>query len=176
MVALFVSCSTVPGPEVIPTFEYTFESEDCLDQFEVTRGASIQGTEKWSEVQIDSTTSYEGRASLMLRVNRETTRFYFVGTYLPIDKTSYRYVCYVKGDGIRRDGSQFNNSYVGFFIRYLNGKKKFVVTHNNGTFNWREETGFIRISNSADIDSIQFGVFLSKSGSMWVDNIKLYLD
>lgn len=172
----FVSCSTVPGPDVTPTLQYGFEKEDDLAAFELTRGASIAGDEKWSEVKIDDNASFEGTSSLMLSADSNTTRFYFAGIYLPVDKTSYRYICNVKGEGLKREGQQFNNSYAGFLIRYLDGKKKFIVTHNNGTFDWREEKGFIRIRNSQDIDSIQFGVFLSKTGTLWVDNIKLYID
>jgi hypothetical protein len=100
-----------------------------------------------------------------------------VGKQLPTDKRFYKYYCYVKGADIQKEAKQYNNCYVGFLARYKDGTKKFFVKQYHGTFDWRRSYTAADIRNDQDkIQSMVFGVFLSKTGTFWVDEVQLFLD
>jgi hypothetical protein len=172
------SCSTLASTSkpTIQQYSIGFEKTGDFALFEIKQGAMLSDEENWSNVLIDNTNSFTGSSSIMLSADKDTKRFRIVGIYLPLEKASYKYSCYVKGNGIKLDGKQYNNAYTGLFIRYMDGKKKFVVNQNNGTFNWRKVKGGIRIIDTKGIESIQFAIFLSKSGTLWVDDIDLTVE
>ena len=80
----------------------------------------------------------------------------------------------IRGENIHKEGNQFNNCYVGFIYMDASGNRQFCINSYDGSFNWQQDTLQMN-TEELGASSIQFLIFLSKSGTLWVDDV-VFLD
>lgn len=172
--ALLVSCVTTSNAGVSDAlYQIGFENKDDFEKFKMIKGASLGADPKWSKVEIDDTISHTGSSALRLTANAETQKFYSAEIDLPVENKKYTATFYINGKGIKREGKQFNSAYAGFIIRYKNGKKRFITYNTASTQDWIKVSRSIRLTGEKAIQSMSFAVFLSKTGTMWLDDIQI---
>jgi hypothetical protein len=174
---MILACSdpVSPIPEkdnyIIQTI--SFDTTKDLSIFTFKLGASLSLDNIWSEYGIDNTTVYTGAGALKLSANKFTQKFYYAGLILQKGFSKYEISCYVKGDSLVQEGTQFDNCYIGFQIKNKDGTKTFKVNQYHGTFDWTSNYKSAEITDWTNIESIEVGIFLAISGSFWVDDIKI---
>jgi len=123
-------------------------------------------------VSIDTEGLSSGNAALRVDADSNTDTFLYLRKPILVKPGKIIVEYRARGEAIRKEGSQYGNSYVGFILVDAEGKKSFATNLHSGSFGWN---GF---SASADIDpkkikSIDFAVFLNESGTLWLDDIEV---
>lgn len=76
----------------------------------------------------------------------------------------------VRGENIHHEGNQFDNCYVGFIYRDAEGNRQFSSNRYEGSFDWRQDSLELSIEELR-ASGVEFCIFLSKSGTIWIDNV-----
>ena len=117
------------------------------------------------------TVRYEGKPSLKLCGDQKTHRWIFLSYKIPHFVKRLRVEFALKTENVRKEGNQFDNCYVGFMYRDEGDNKRFNVLNFNGTNEWDSHQLDFDIEET-HAHNVQFGIFLSKSGTMWVNGIR----
>jgi hypothetical protein len=141
----------------------------------VTRNAST--TPIGSRYEIDNTVFYSGDSSLKLSGDNTTTDWFWIGKQLLTNYNSIYLTYTVKGNNIIREGTQYQDCYVGFMFTDSNGNKTYKINSYSGTFDWSQ--GELRLS-AAELQSIRDSgsrvdlvIFLDMTGQLWVDDLEI---
>jgi hypothetical protein len=124
-----------------------------------------------SKVEQDFNVRYEGKPSLKLSGDESTNQWIFLSYKIPRFVKHLRFEFAVKTENVRKEGDQYNNCYIGFIYRDEFDNKKWKVIQFDGTNDWEKHSIILNIENVGAY-SVELGIFLSKSGAMWVNGIK----
>lgn len=137
---------------------------------EIRVGATSGIGRQLSQISQDSDIKTEGNSSLRLEGDIDTDRWNSL--FIPVPETtgSLNVVYSVRGEGINCEGNQFANCYVGFIYKDSEGNRQFSSNCYYGNFDWKKDSLQINIEElrASDID---FCVFLSMSGTLWIDDV-----
>jgi hypothetical protein len=172
----------------VAAFSEGFEAagaKDSLKGFAVNVGARISGGEgEDSRMDLDPNEASPGAAggaakgaargasSFRLEADSSTTFFRCLQKPIAVKKGKLTLSYSAKGEDIRKEGSQFGGSYVGFIIVDKSGGKHFSVKMHSGSFPWGDSSLSVDI-DSKQVSAIDFTIFLNESGKMWVDDVKV---
>lgn len=156
-----------------PVTRVDFEQTSDLDYFEIDFGANLDpSSSALSTYEIDSAHAASGLRSLRLAADDQTQRFYFLGLPLDLSAQSVTVTYQVRGENLRVEGGQFNNAYVKIITRSGGIPTFDGPVSYSGTFDWTNETITLDVPQTA-VDSFELGLFLSKSGEFWIDDITI---
>ena len=133
-------------------------------------GASSGPGQNTSEISRDTVIRMAGEASLKLSGDSVTNRWYAVYQDIPPGFSTLRIDYHVRAEEIRQEADQFDNCYVGFIYYDGNGSRHFHTNAYEGSFDWRSDSLTLDIEELGATD-IQFMIFLSMSGTFWVDEL-----
>ncbi|MCK5683121.1 hypothetical protein KAJ27_03335 [bacterium] len=129
------------------------------------------GEGPYSKIIQDTKIFNQGKSSLCIETNGQTRKFYSLEIKIPQNIKRLNYSYEIKGEGLQRQGRQFNNCYVGIMYRDVNGKYNFKINNYIGDFDWKKETKLIDLEKLDAYDA-SFNIFLSISGKLWIDDLK----
>jgi hypothetical protein len=159
----------------VPSFKEGFEGSvegTAPRGFAIKIGSYLQGAEGGpSRLSIDSASPSSG-ASLRLDADADTSSWLYLSKPVSVRPGELSASFKSKAEGIRKEGSQFGGSYVGFILEGPGGKKTFAVRILSGSFDWSGFEVSTRI-DPKEVRSIDFAVFLNESGTLWVDEIEV---
>lgn len=174
-IVLFLSaCDTGSGSSEDPITNVDFENSSDLDVFNRSVGARVDlPTTMYSTFEIDAAQARGGSGSLKLSASADTSHYYYFG--LPLE-TSFSTVTVdyaARGAGLTLDSGQYDNCYIGFLYRQnADDSYVFEVDSFDGTFDWT--TGSLTISTPSEpLETFELGIFLSKTGDFWIDDIEI---
>lgn len=162
------------GPKPVMEMACGFEGLEKVPgpAFSLELGASNKGKGGMGRVFLDTRAPYEGAASLGFSGSADTTIWRIVKLPLAIEKGKLSLSWAARGTGLRLEGEQFDNAYVGLIVTDKAGKKNFIVRKYGGTFDWRRDGLEIELDPDA-MSRVDFCIFLSISGELSVDDIKI---
>lgn len=120
----------------------------------------------------DSTVCFNGQPSFKLSGDINTHRWNFFSYRIPRYVKALKAEFAVKTENVRKEDNQYNNCYVGFVYRDENDEQRFHIAQFNGTNDWKVNQLFFNVQEQK-AHNVEFSIFLSKSGTMWVSSIKL---
>lgn len=133
-------------------------------------GAILGPGEIGSKIEVDQVVRRQGKTSLRLEARQETTVFYALS--MPIPTSSSSTVAanwHVRGSGIRRQGKQLDNCFVGLAYTDNDGQRQFLASNYDGTFPWTTGRAVVNLGKVGGRD-LEFVVFLSKTGQLWISD------
>jgi formylglycine-generating enzyme required for sulfatase activity len=170
--------TSTPTPIIVEEL-YDFENEkgDLPFGFVEDVGATNSNSQYiLSNYKIDDQVSHSGKKSLKLYGDKKATVWAIIQRPILPNYKSIEVSYYIKGNNIHKEGTQWDNCFVGFIISESNLERKLIVNRYGNTFNW--ERGSITL-NERDLQSInenngsiEFVMLLSMTGEFWVDDIK----
>jgi hypothetical protein len=170
------------SPSNITTETYDFENQTTAlpSGFQAVIGAQtspVSDNTVTSVYEIDNTVFYSGNSSLKLSGDNNTTDWYNIGKQILTNYESIYITYTVKGNDISREGSQFQDCYIGLIFTDSSGNKTVKKVSYGGTFDWSK--GELRLSD-AELQSIRdsgsrvdIAIFLDIPGQLWIDDLKI---
>ncbi|MCK5132102.1 MAG: hypothetical protein KAR40_08130 [Candidatus Sabulitectum sp.] len=150
----------------------------CFDDFDdgllrymqITVGATSGYGQRYSIISQDFSIKTGGGSSLRMEGSIDTDCWYALSQDVPQDIGTLRVEYNIRGEDIHCEGNQFDNCYAGFIYRDSRGNRQFCTNRYEGSFDWKQDSLQLNIEelNASDI---QFSIFLSKSGTLWVDDV-----
>jgi hypothetical protein len=158
---------------VAPLIDLDFENfEKGIPQYMSKGIGAYNGSSNIeSKVEQDFNVRYEDKPSLKLSGDEKTHKWIFLSYKIPRFVKRLHIEFAVKTENVRKEGTQFNNCYVGFMYRDEFDNKQFNTLQFDGTNEWSKHYIDFDIEET-HAHNIEFGIFLSKSGTMWVNGIK----
>ena len=135
-----------------------------------TIGASCGFDERYSLISQDCEIRTGGRGSLRMEGDIDTNLWYALILDVPLEADTLTVEYSVRGEDIRQEGNQFDNCYVGFTYSDSNGDRQFNRNTYAGSFDWMRDSLQLYMEELDALD-FQFIIFLSKSGTFWVDDV-----
>ncbi len=111
-----------------------------------------------------------GVSSLKIEGSIDTDRWLSLFQDVPQSTGTLSVEYSIQGEKIRLEGNQFDNCYVGFMYKDSLGNTQFCKNDYEGSFDWRQDSLQLNIDENYASD-IQFIIFLSKSGTVWIDDV-----
>ena len=182
---LFASCdsdnATVDelsgsGREQISTFDFENFCNGGPEGMEVSLGASTGETDICNLIMQDTVTFVSGRSSVSITGSSETTNWQRISTDIPNEVSCVTARFYAKGEDLGQELNQYNNCYAGFlYDDVFGGTATELIRFPMGTSDWMEFTVSLDIeANFAE--NVQFVIFSSISGTLWLDDLSLIYD
>ncbi len=134
--------------------------------------AGVSGMGKVSEIVVDSLIPSSEGACLTLRGDKDTQVWEVVSIPVDLNSGTLKANWSVQGQDLKKETDQYDNAFVGFTGQNSQGKPVFFVKKYNGSFPWQPGQMEIPV-NPASFKRLAFTIFLSKSGTLSVDNIKI---
>lgn len=164
-------------------FETKASKDAPVPDWTVSVGATNGATEPLSLVKLDAKEKKGGRASLLLSGDDTTRAWRILDQDLPVRPgATYRLTCQAKAEKIRQETiqgteiRQFGNSYVGLFV--FDGNGELLVRDfrqpSLPTSSWQEIA--IELAAPESARKVQAKIFLSMSGSLWVDDVQVEIE
>ncbi len=180
------ACSGGPPEEVARDGEETFVRIDSIgfEAFEdrVPAGMSAELAAETGEAGIESgihrdTEVYRsGQSSVRIQGADSTTHWHSLQADIPDDVHCVAARLWVRGEGLRATGSQYDNTYAGFRYEGLIGDNSYAIAEiPNGSFDWTEITVFLN-ADAQLASNVRFVIFSSVSGTLWVDDLTFLYD
>lgn len=146
-----------------PTFEDW--EDDMPVGWDVSVGATNGADEPLSDL-------YSDGAALVLEGDSTTRAWRFIKQTVELEAgKTYRLTCETKAEGIRRQGIQFNNCYVGLFFKDRRGEIISNQIENVPESDWETRNITFRVPDNATHGDV--AIFLSKTGKLTVKNFGL---
>lgn len=150
----------------------------CFDEFDeglpryMRRmiGANSGYGEMCSVISQDCDIKTGGIGSLRMEGNIDTDHWYALYQDVPHNTDILTVEYNVRGEDIQQEGNQFDNCYVGFTYKDSNGNRQYVKNEYEGSFDWKGDILQLNLEE-LDTSDIQFIIFLSQSGTFWVDDV-----
>ena len=140
--------------------------------FALESGATNSGKGGLGKVFLDGRSPFEGSACLSLSGNVDTTVWRCVKLPLAVKAGTVSASWAVRGSDIRQEGAQFDNAFVGLILTDKDGKRRFQVRSYSGSFDWTKESLVLGLDPRSTA-SAEFCVFLSESGELSVDDVRI---
>ena len=64
----------------------------------------------------------------------------------------------------------FDNCYVGFIYMDPEGNRQFTLNSYEDSFDWKQDSLQLNLSEQC-ASGVQFIIFMSKSGTLWIDDV-----
>jgi hypothetical protein len=151
----FEGLATAPGPA-----------------FALESGATNSGKGGLGKVFLDGRSPFEGSACLSLSGNVDTTVWRIVKLPLAVKAGRVSVSWAVRGSDLRQEGAQFDNAFVGLILTDKEGKRRFQVRTYSGSFDWTRDSLVLEL-DPRSIAAAEFCVFLSESGELSVDDLRI---
>lgn len=121
-------------------------------------------------IEKDNQNFVDGKSSLKISGNKDVDRWYFLEYEIPYTIKKIKAEYFIKGFDIKKQENQFNNCYVGFIFSTPEKQNNYKIIKFDGTFDWKKEFVDLDINNLKAYN-VRFVIFLSKSGTLWLDNV-----
>ena len=150
------------------------EFEDGVPQhMQAMIGAGSGPSQRTSEIARDTSEKTLGQASLRLRGDADTHRWQALHQDIPRRFRRLRVDYEVRAEDVRREANQFENCYVGFMYTDSAGSRQFLTNSYEGSFDWRTDSLTVDFEELG-ARNVQFMIFLSMSGTFWVDEVRFF--
>ncbi|MCK4506322.1 MAG: hypothetical protein KAW14_11970 [Candidatus Aegiribacteria sp.] len=158
--------------EPLVLHDYSFDDfDDGLPRhIQLSIGATSGSGQLYSIISQDCDIKTNGISSLRMEGSIDTDCWYALSQYVPQNTGTLCVEYNIRGENIHREGNQFDNCYVGFIYRDSHGNRHFCTNKYDGSFAWKQDSLQLNIEE-LDASSIQFFIFLSKSGTIWIDDV-----
>ena len=160
-----------PPPPVLHHMGFEEFPHDLPLHMEVRWGATSGTGQQHSDISRDSEIKTEGSSSLRLEGTSETDIWNSLYASVPQGIEVLNVTYDVRGENIQCEGNQFDNCYVGFIYIDSNSRKQFEINRYSDSFHWHQDSLQLNIEE-LNASGIEFCIFLSKSGKLWVDNVQ----
>ena len=162
------------SPEPVMEFATGFEALAAAPgpAFALECGATNSGKGGLGKVFLDSRSPFEGKACLCLSGNADTTVWRCVKLPLAVKAGKVSISWAVRGKDIRQEGAQFDNAFVGLILTDREGRRRFQVRSYSGSFDWTRDSLDLELDPRSTA-SAEFCVFLSESGELGLDDLRI---
>jgi len=167
--------ATAPrSPEPVLDFATGFEGLAAAPgpAFALESGATNSGKGGLGKVFLDGRSPFEGSACLSLSGNVDTTVWRIVKLPLAVKAGRVSVSWAVRASDLRQEGAQFDNAFVGLILTDREGKRRFQVRSYSGSFDWTKDSLVLELDPRTTA-SAEFCIFLSESGELSVDDLRI---
>ncbi len=140
----------------------------------ISTGATSGNGQQRSTISRDCEIKTGGSSSLRIEGNINTDHWDVLSIDVPQNSNTLCVEYSIRGENIHKEGNQYDNCHVGFVYMDASGNRQSCINSYDGSFHWQQDTLQMNIEELG-ASSIQFFIFLSKSGTLWVDDV-VFLD
>ena len=133
-------------------------------------GATSGYGQRSSTVSRDCEIKTEGSSSLRIDGDIDTDLWNSLYLDVPRDTEVLDVTYDVRGENIHLEGNQFDNCYAGFIYRDSEGNRQFTSNTYEDSFEWRQDSLQLNVKELC-ASGVQFIIFMSKSGTLWIDDV-----
>ncbi len=156
----------LPEPSVLHDLSFDDFDDGLPRHIQMSVGARSGRGQRYSIISQDRDIKTGGVSSLRVEGSTDTDFWYALSQDVSQDTGTLRVEYNIRGEDIHREGNQFDNCYVGFIY----GNKQFCTNQYDGSFAWKQDTLQLNIEE-LNASNIKFFIFLSKSGTIWIDDV-----